>query len=454
MTRAASPLNVTGPVAMRALAQAFASFGEFNNFVLGLQAALDQLPDFERLTLSLPAAWGEDSARFSSNTLTLPLAGGAGPIGTLEAVPHARHRQFGPEDLHLLGGLAEFLSAALFQAANFKELNRRSELLRFLLNQAPVGVAAYDGNGRLIVGNDLSMRWLGEAGSTLDNFMKAPGGFHLRANGKLIYGEGRRTSGAAGEPGAWIVVLQDLTPEQARLLELVKRETYRSLVENLRIGVAFIEVAPAGEGILRQLPELRAALLPNEMAGPYDARRIGLVLPETSGISVRARLRKLRTVFAGREGLKLGYSELGRDGRTPEMLLEKALQRVGSCDDVLRPVLLVHDDSAAVADTFELVLGKEFQVVKSTSPGRTRELLATETFEGFVTEMELRNGVSGMDLVRYAREKQPGIKPFFTTVQRAPYGLPAGATEEDALVLEKPFDIDLMTRIVRTNLLN
>jgi len=451
MSRTASSLNVTGPAAMRALAQAFANFGEFNNFVKGLQTALDQMPHFERLTISTPAALAESSANFSSATLTLPLAGGAGPIGTLEVTPHARHRQFGPEDLHLMGGLAEFLSAALFQAANFKELNQRSELLRFLLNQAPVGVAAYDENRRLIIANDLALRWLGDAGSALENVLKTPGGFHVRANGKLIYGEARR---ATGDAGAWIVVLQDLTPEQARLLELVKRETYRSLVENQRMGVAFIESSPIGDGILRQLPELRAALLPGEMAGPYDARRIGLVLPETGGISLRARLRKLRNIFVGREGLRLGYSELGRDGRTPEMLLEKALQQAGAYDEMLRPVLLVHDDSAAVADTFAMVLGREFQIVKSTSPVRTRELLATESFEGFVTEMELRNGVSGMELVRYAREKQPGIKPFFTTVQRAPYGLPAGATEEDALVLEKPFDIDLLTRIVRTNLLD
>lgn len=451
MSRTAASLNVTGPVALRALAQAFANFGEFNNFVKGLQAALDQMPHFERLTLSIPAALAEASSSFSSSTLTLPLAGGAGLIGTLEVSPHARHRQFGPEDLHLMGGLAEFLSAALFQAANFKELNQRSELLRFLLNQAPVGVAAYDDDGRLIVANDLALRWLGDAGAALESVLKTPGGFHLRVNGKLIYGEARRTD---GETGSWIVVMQDLTPEQARLLELVKRETYRSLVENQRIGVAFIESSPAGEGILRLLPELRAALLTGEMAGPYDARRIGLVLPETGGISLRARLRKLRDVFVGREGLRLGYAELGRDGRTPEALLEKALLRAGAYDEMLRPVLLVHDDSSAVADTFALVLGKEFHVVKSTSPVRTRELLATESFEGFVTEMELRNGVSGMELVRFAREKQPGIKPFFTTVQRAPYGLPAGATEEDALVLEKPFDVDLLTQIVRANLLN
>jgi DNA-binding NtrC family response regulator len=133
-------------------------------------------------------------------------------------------------------------------------------------------------------------------------------------------------------------------------------------------------------------------------------------------------------------------------------VLTAALQRHGPYDEALRPVLLVHDDSAAVADTFAMVLGREFQVVKSTSPSRTRELLATKTFEGFVTELELRNGVSGIELVRYAREKQPGIRPFLTTVQRAPYGLPSGASDVDVLILEKPFNVATLTQTVRTNL--
>jgi len=321
-----------------------------------------------------------------------------------------------------------------------------------LLNQAPVGIAAFGENKRLIVANDLASRWLAEVGVPFEELQKNPGGFHLRASGKLIYGEARRMAGDATE--SWIVVLQDLTTEQARLLELVKRETYRALVENQRIGFAFIEGPQSGEGVLHRLPELRAMLLPGEAAGPYDARRIGVVLPGVDGISLRARLRKLRNAFASPQHLRLGYAELGRNGKTPEVLLQAALQCRGTFDELLRPVLLVHDDNAAVTDMFGMVLGKEFHVVKSTSPARTRELLATETFEGFVTELELRNGVSGVELVRFAREKQPEIRPFFTTVQRAPYGFPAGVSEAGALVIEKPFNVTTLTETVRANLRN
>jgi hypothetical protein len=452
MPQSAALIKMTGPVALRSLAQAFACFTEFDSFVKGLQAALDQSEHFERLTIQVDRALTEAPVDFPLNTLTLPLAGSGGQFGTLQVAPAAGLRQFGPEDLHLMAGLADFLSATLSQALNLEDAAKRRELLRFLLNQAPVGIAAFGESKRLIVANDLASRWLADVGVPFEELQKHPGGFHLRASGKLIYGEARRMVDDAS--GSWIVVLQDLTSEQARLLELVKRETYRALVENQRMGFAFVEGQQRGDKVLRRLPELRAALLPGEAAGPYDARRIGLVLPGLSGLSLRARLRKMRSVFGDTQGLRLGYAELGRDGNTPEALLEAALLCPGTYDEMLRPVLLVHDDSAAVADTFAMVLGKEFHVVKSTSPVRTRELLAKDTFEGFVTELELRNGVSGMDLVRYAREKQPGIRPFFTTVQRAPYGLPAGATETEALILEKPFDIGTLTRTMRANLLN
>ncbi len=450
MPPSASLVKMTGPIALRALAEAFACFSEFDSFVKSLQAALDQSDYFERLTIRLDRAMADAPVNFAPGTLTLPLAGNGGQFGTLQVAPPAARRQFGPEDLHLIAGLADFLSATLGQALNLEDAAKRRELLCFLLNQAPVGIAAFGDNKRLIVANDLASRWLADVGVPFEDLQKNPGGFHLRAGGKLVYGEARRMAGDASE--SWIVILQDLTNEQARLLELVKRETYRGLVENQRMGLAFIEAPPNGENVLHRLTDLRAMLLPGEVAGPYDARRIGVVFPGAGGLSLRARLRQLRGAFANPERLRLGYAELGRDGRTPEALLEAALRCSGSYDEMLRPVLLVHDDSAAVADAFAMVLGKEFQVVKSTSSTRTRELLASETFEGFVTELELRNGVSGTELVRYAREKQPGICPFLTTVQRAPYGLPSGASDADVLILEKPFNVVTLTQTVRANL--
>ncbi|MBL9215811.1 MAG: hypothetical protein JNG83_10085 [Opitutaceae bacterium] len=450
MSAPPSLLQLTGPAALRALAHAFVRFHEFDRFVGGLQAALDQSEHFERLTIRLDRSLGEAPAHFSSGTLTLPLADAAGRFGTLQVAPH-RQRPFGPEDLHLLAGLADFLSATLTHALRLQEAERSRELLRFLLNQAPVGIAAYGADHRLLVANDLARRWLGEAGVPFEELQRSTGGFHLRASGKLIYGEARRMAEDAS--GSWIVVLQDLAPEQGRLLELVRRETYRALAEGRRLGFALVESAQLRDGMLRRLPALREALREGEAAGPYDAHRVGVILPELDGLALRARLRRLgREALADAGGLRLGYAELGREVRTPEALLAAALEHHGPFADRVRPALLVHDDNAAVTDAFALVLGREFRVVQSTASERTRELLAREPFEGFVTELELRNGQSGVELARYAREQQPGIRPFFTTVQQARHGLPPAAAEGGAVVLEKPFDVAKLTRLVRERL--
>lgn len=445
-----STISLKGPAALRALSQAFVHFGDFDRFVNGLQAALNKSALFERMTIQLDRAVIEADVPYAGGTLTMPITGGDQRIGGFKVAPSAERRQFGPEDLHLMAGLADFLSVTLTQAMRAQDAERSRELLRFLLNQAPVGIAAYGADHRLLVANDLATRWLGESGVPFDEFSHGAGGFHVRAGGKLLYGEARRATNDAN--GTWVVVLQDLSPEQVRLLDQMQRETYRALAEKRRLGFALIESAQLRDGVLRRLPELRAALVLGEVAGPYDGHRLGLIIGGAGGLALRARLRKLRQVFGDIAGLRLGYAELGRDGRTPEQIIQSALERHGSYTDMVRPSVLVHDDNPAVVDTLAMVLGRDFRIVKSSQPERTRELLGKDSFEGFVTELDSRHGPTGSELVRFAREQQPGIQPFFTTVQQAPYDFPSDMASGEAVMLEKPFDVAALTQLVKAKL--
>ena len=113
---------------------------------------------------------------------------------------------------------------------------------------------------------------------------------------------------------------------------------------------------------------------------------------------------------------------------------------------------MLHDDYPAVNDMLELALGRRFHIVKSTRLAETRELLRTRTFDGLFTEVELRNGGSGIDLARYAKEVQPRIRPYFTTVahtERLPGLEPLLA---DHVVLRKPFDLQRLDEAVRATL--
>lgn len=442
MPRATAVVNMNGPAALRALARAFAHLGDFDRFVAGLQAALDTSSFFERTTIQLDRGMAEGAPHFSPGALALPLAGEGAAFGTLQVAPGGEHRQFDAADLHLMAGLADFLSVALTQALQAQDAVRAKELFRFLLNQAPVGIAAYAADRRLIVANDLAARWLAE-GPPFDDLERGAGGFHVRTGGKLIYGEARR----AGAARDWIVVLHDLTADQIRLLERMKRDAYRALAEGGRLGFALVESAQLGDGVLRRLPGLQAALRPGESAGPYDAHRVGLVLPGLDGVALRARLRELKAVFADAPGLRAGYAELGRDGRVPEGLLEAALQRYGDYDVLLRPALLVQDGDPAVAEMFSLVLGGELRVVTSTSAERTRELLAREVFELLAVELEPRSGPGGAELAAAACARHPGLKPLLTTIGAPVRALPAGT-----VAVEKPFDAEALRALVRARL--
>lgn len=446
MSTLSPTVQMDAPAALRALARAFAHLDEFDRFVGGLQTALDRSALFEKATIALDRGVA-GAAAFPPGRMSLPLASAGARHGLLQATPPADRRQFGAEDLHLLAGLADFLSALLGASVRLQDAEKSRELLRFLLNQAPVGIAAYGADHRLLVANDLATRWIGGAALPFAEMEKGEAGFHLRADGKLIYGEARRSGDAAGD---WLVVLHDLTAEQVRLLELMKRETYRALAEGGRMGFALIEGAQLHDGVLRRLPELRTALQAGEVAGPYDAHRVGLVLNGASGLALRARLRKLRGAFGDASGLRLGYAEAGPDGRTPENLLQAALQRYGGYDDLLRPAVLVHDENPGVVDTLAMVLGKEFRVVKSNTGDRTRELLRTEPFEGLVAELDSRTGLGGLELAKLARELQPGIRPFLTSIHPAAQHGPVG----DAVVIEKPFEVDALRRTVREQLAN
>ena len=456
------PRVLKGPAALHALAAAFAHLSDFGRFVGGLQAALDQAEWFSRVTLQVETQPAAAEPPFASGELTMPLPGARAPHGVLRAAGRDELRIFGPEDLHLLAGLADFLAVVLDRAREWQEVARHRQLLGFLLNQAPVGILAFDEQHRVAAGNDLARHWLGGGGdlwgalqAALPEDVRVNGQvpracFHLRIEGRLVFGELRTTAGSEGAGGVCVVVMTDLTPEQARLLDALRRETYRCQWRRLRLGFALLESPRILGGLLQQLPELRARLPATVTAGPYDANRVGLVFPEGGRNTVMAQLRRLKPLLADAP-VRAGVAELGREGGEPEALLQAALAGLRPFGEAMRPALLLHDDNPAVNDMLAYVLGRDFDLVKSTSVEHTRQLLRTRSFDALITEVELR-GASGLELARLAQELQPGIQPFFTTISELPAG-EAGAPElADAVVFQKPFDVRSLALTVREKL--
>ncbi len=461
--RRSTPTVLRGPAALRALAGAFAHLQDFDRFVRGLQAALDQAEWFGRVALEAATEPGAGQTQFVLGEMVLPVQGAAGAHGVLRVAGRDEPRVFGPEDLHLLAGLADFLAAVLDRAREWREVERQRQLLGLLLNQAPVGILAFDERQRVTAGNDLARRWLGGGEdlwgalqAALPEEAKAGGApaaracFHLRVDGRLVFGELRTTPATQEAAGVSVVVMTDLSPEQARLLESLRRETYRCQWRRLPLCFVLLESPRIAGGLLQQLPALRAALPAAVAAGPYDANRVGLVFPEHSRAAAAAQLRRLKALSA-EAAVRAGFAELGREGGEAETLLQAALGGLRPFGDAVRPALLLHDDNAAVNDALAYVLGRDFEVVKSTSVEHTRQLLRSRSFDAIITEIELR-AASGLELARHAAEVQPGIRPFFTTVSEMPAAAAGDPWLAEAVVFQKPFDARALAQTVREKL--
>jgi CheY-like chemotaxis protein len=204
--------------------------------------------------------------------------------------------------------------------------------------------------------------------------------------------------------------------------------------------------------VLRQLPALRHVLNDNELVGPYDANRLGVVLSGRGGAATRLRLRHWANVFPDKANLKVGLAELGRDGTSPEALLEAALRRGGPFSETTRPAVLVHDNDPGVTDAVAMILGRDYRVVKSSEFTRTREQLRREEFDVFLTDLDLRGENTGVALANEARKMQPALKLMFTSVRHDPHDLPAELTAEGAMVLQKPFAPDELKHAVKNRL--
>jgi PAS domain-containing protein len=442
-----------GPAALRELARAFAHVGDFKRFVTGLETALSRAEFFTETRVQLfPATHEADS--FRTGHLALPLAGADQIHGSLQVSGLAEARAFGPEDLHLMSSLAAVLAAALDHAVRHGEQRRNLEILSVLLDLAPVGLIALQADGRVVLANETARRWLGVACAeaaaeklTPENLganWRTEPRFHLRLDGKLIYGEARQSAEATA------FVLADLTAQQAQLMDGLQRELYRCRWLGLKLSFVLLGAHNVVGGLLQRLPEIRTHLQPGEFIGPYDAHRIGLVLP---GLDPGAALHRLRTLATRLPTANLEAAVISAENvSASEHVLAAALTAMRPAAAALRPSLLLHDDYAAVNDMIALVLARDFEIVKSTRYADAVAHLRARPFDALVTEVDLREGGSGLDLARLAKQLQPSLRPIFTTVA---HHVPAAAADPllaGHLIIRKPFDATRLEASVTTAL--
>ncbi|MEO0054668.1 MAG: hypothetical protein RLZZ50_615, partial [Verrucomicrobiota bacterium] len=188
---------------LRAFARAFGRFEDFDRFTAALEGALTGAGGMGRIRLDLDLSDTAERERFEGHVLAMPLLDRGQSLGVMLAGDAAERRRFGAADLHLMAGLADFVGATLAQARRTADAGRARELLKLLLDQAPVGIAAYDEARRPLVENSLATGWLGGSLPPLPEAAGGSASFHFRAGGRLIAGEARPLPGRGA--GGWVV---------------------------------------------------------------------------------------------------------------------------------------------------------------------------------------------------------------------------------------------------------
>lgn len=446
-----------GPAALRSLARAFSHIGDFRAFAGMLETSLGKAAFFERAEILLTDGAAPPPDGFTGGQITLPIAGADALHGALKI--SSPGRAFGPEDLHLMASLAGVLAALFDHAKRHGEAGRNLEVLTLLLNLAPVGMVALDEEGRVAAGNDLALRWLGAADAAslakrlspeeLGADWRSARSFHIQRDGRLLYAEVRAYSAGKGDAPVHGLVLADLGAEQTRLTDALQRELYHARWLKKPLVFVTLETGEVRDGVLQALPGLREVLQGGEAAGPLDAFQAGLVLSGLDMSGALARLRALRDRLpAG--GLRLGLAAADEGDAAAVLTASRAALR--PAEEALKRTLLLHDDYPAVNDMLEMVLGRRFHIVKSTRVADTQELLRSRPFDGIFTEVELRNGESGIELARFAKQVQPRIRPYFTTVAHAERLSGLAPELADHVVLRKPFDLERLEQVVRATL--
>jgi len=439
----APAVSVSGLAAtLRGLGRAMAFSPDFRAFFAALDRAIydgELLPGLRLELGSAEVLGGEGEFDLGEGVFNVPLVGKGELHGVLRVARRDNLRRFGAEDLHLLTALGGFLAAVSDHALAHRDGLKQLDMLRFVLDLAPTGFAIFDGALRPVLVNAVAREWLGaEAAEAAALLAEPPANgaaarAYLRIGGKLVSAETVTAPATEGRSPVRVVVLVDVTPEQTALLDTLARELYRTRCQSQSLCFALLEHTGGRSTLLAALPQFRANLPTNAFCGPYDAHRIGLVLPGQPYPAALRQVRQLRALLPEAE-TAVALVAVDANAADAEAVLSSALATMRPLRRLLQPTVLLHDDYPAVNDMLELVLRHEFSVMKSSSVAQTRALLSRQHFDAIITELDLNEGVNGLDLAREARERQPDIRTVFTAAAAR-----ARRTEDDALLRQSAF---------------
>lgn len=442
---------------IRRLARGLRGIPDFKPFFKSLQDTFEWLSTVSgrSIRLALP---GQDEQEpdelFSGPELALPVATTSDRSGYIRVAPPAASRPFGPQDLHLLGTLAEFTGALLDVSGRIRADREIIDRLRTVYDQLPIGILCFDQDGEVVVANarvpvidhpeqwrnrDGAMGYLEEQGTRQETDDPDRLQYLMLFGVRQLLVDIRRVN-VSGTEACTVVTFADLTSGAGTLQDALAREIYRCrwLDRPLTLLVASTD-SDLGP-LLSGFAELREKLGGDAVFDLIEGSAVGLIAPDRVP---REALRSARSagVLSALTSLNLGWSALGDDGGKPEDLMAGALASLRPATGLMRPRLLAFDAYPAIVDMVEMVVRDHFQVDKTTDPERALRLMEASPYDGLVTECEPEESEAGPRLLTAARELQPGIRTVVTTTR---FGLKADGdpVPSGARIVTKPFTVE------------
>ena len=141
---------------------------------------------------------------------------------------------------------------------------------------------------------------------------------------------------------------------------------------------------------------------------------------------------------------------LPRSARLPVAPVDVPGASHARCDGAARgQVLLVEDDAEVAALTREMLSYLGFSVIQAASPDAALGALADgRSVDVVLSDIMMPGGVSGLDLAREIRRRQPNLRIVLTTG----YAEAAASMDSDLQLLLKPYTLETVAKALGVEL--
>lgn len=452
-TKLTEPSALSGHY-LREFSNAIALMDDFQAFIEALKLVVGEDPFLEaEAVLNDPTAKAASeilpdfNALETSETL-VSVTGEAGHLGYLKLRGRRDSKPFGAEDMHLMGSIAGFISALTLQARKFRQSAEAERVLKYLINQLPLGVVCLNSKYELIVESNLAAKTLGESGlDALLAMVRAKNAFvrgrmqgHLEVEDRLVYTEARQLK-MSSDFEVTAFVLYDLSNYREKFCTELELEAYRSHSRDRLLTLALVKQdGPPGAGYREMMSVAEKMQRTDMRIRPLDAYSTACIF---SGQGPRS----VRSIFSSMLGPAEGEIELGllpiegplEAARSAISFIDRAKEKLLPLREAVLPELIVFDAYPGVYDALQLITSELCKLNKVSEFEEAVGLVRSGHYDGLFMDIDCLQDAQIHVLKREVKRADRGFKVFFCSYQKPEMVRQREGVDPRETILCKPF---------------